>query len=319
MPDISVTPADIREAATRVSRIAHRTPVTTSRLFNEAAGVEAFFKCENLQVGGSFKMRGATNFVYSIPEADRARGVVAYSSGNHAQAVAIAAERLGIAATIVMPHDAPKSKVESTRVRGANVIVYNRFKESREAIGKRISEETGATLIPPFDHPWTIAGQGTAALELLEEAPDLDAMIVCISGGGFLSGCSIIAKDMRPAIRMFGVEPELANDFALSIEKGERVAVPDSPTIADGLRAPTPGVLTFPIVQSLVERILLVSEDEIRDAMRFLMTRLKLVVEPSGAVPAAAVLAGKLPSGVKRIGIMISGGNVDFDVLASLA
>ncbi|MDP2997747.1 MAG: pyridoxal-phosphate dependent enzyme [Bryobacterales bacterium] len=309
---------DIRRAAQRIGPIAHRTPVMTSRTFNALAGVEAFFKCENLQRGGAFKIRGAANFIFSIPEADHARGVVAYSSGNHAQAVAIAAASVGAPATIVMPADAPRSKLEATRGYGARVVIYDRLREDREAIGGRIAAETGAALVPPYDHPWIISGQGTAALELMEEVAGLDALVVCIGGGGLISGCATAAKGLDPAIRVFGVEPEDGNDTWLSLGAGERREIPPPATIADGLRAQKPGAVTFPIIQRLVDDIFLVSEDQIKTAVKFLLTRMKILAEPSGAVPAAAVLAGKLPPGLGRVGILISGGNVDYELLASM-
>lgn len=301
---------DIRAAAARIAPIAKKTPVLTSTLVNERAGVQAFFKCENFQKGGSFKIRGASNFTFSIPKADLQRGLVAFSSGNHAGAVALAARHLGVKATLVMPSDAPASKMAACKAYGATVIPYDRFKEDREAIGRRIASETGATLIPPFDHEWIIAGQGTAALELLEELPDLDALVVCVGGGGLLSGSSIAAHALNPAIRIFGVEPETGNDFYLSVKAGERIEIPPPPTIADGLRTPKPGALTFPIVREHAEEILLVSDDEIRDAMAFLASRMKIVVEPSGAVSAAAILFRKIPAGLKRVGVILSGGNV---------
>jgi threonine dehydratase len=285
----------------------------TSRSIDSRAGVRAFFKCENFQPGGAFKIRGASNLVLSIPPEDLPRGVVAFSSGNHAQATAIAARHVGAAATIVMPEDAPRSKMEATRDLGARIVTYNRFHDDREAIASRVLEETEGTLVPPFDHPLIIAGQGTAALELLEDKPDLDALVVCIGGGGLISGCATIAKSMRPGIRVFGVEPELANDTYLSFAKGERVSIPPPDTMADGLRAPAPGKLTFPIVQELVESILLVTEDEIRATVRFILERMKILIEPSGAVAPAAVLFGKLPSDIKSAGVIISGGNVDLD------
>jgi len=310
--------SDIRAAALRTRGIVQRTPVVTSRTFDALTGVNAFFKCENFQRGGAFKIRGASNFIYSIPKADLGRGVVSFSSGNHAQATAIAAASVGIPATIVMPEDAPKSKIAATRGYGAHVVTYDRFTEDREPIGRRIAEETGATVVPPFDHPWTITGQGTVALELLEEVPDLDALIVQIGGGGLISGCSIAAKALRPGIRVFGIEPEDANDTYLSFRSGSRVEIPTTSTIADGLRSTKPGAITFPIVQKNVEDILLVTDDEIRAAMKFLLTRMKLVVEPSGAVPTAALMHHKLPKDLKRVGVVISGGNVDLEVLKSL-
>jgi threonine dehydratase len=316
MPATDVTFDDVQRAAERIKGIAQRTPVMTSHAFNERSGVNAVFKCENLQKGGAFKIRGATNFLYSIPKADLPRGVVAYSSGNHAQAVAIAAKSVGAPATLVMPEDAPKSKVEATLAQGSRIITYDRFKEDRGAIGAKISAETGAMLVPPYDHPWTMAGAGTTALELLDQAPDLDTLVVCIGGGGLIAGCAIAAKHIKPSIRIFGIEPERANDTYLSFAAGKRVEIGAPDTIADGLRSPSPGALTFPIIQKYVEQIVLVSEDEIRSTVKFLLLRMKILVEPSGAVSAAAALFGKLPAGLGRVGIVLSGGNVDFDQLA---
>lgn len=313
-----VTIDDIRAAAARITPIAQRTPVWTSRGYNTLTGVDAFFKCENLQKGGAFKIRGATNFLYSLSSEERARGVVAFSSGNHAQAVAIAARTLGMKATLVMPDDAPKSKLAATRAQGATIITYDRHTGSREAIGWKISADSGAVLVPPFDHPWIIAGAGTCALELMEQAPDLDALLVPLGGGGLLAGCAIAAKAHNPAIRVFGVEPALANDYWLSLKKGEPVEIASPPTIADGLRTTKPGAHNFPVIQELVEDVLLVSEDEIQEATKFAVMRMKLVVEPSGAVGTAAVLSGKLPAGLRRVGIVLSGGNVDLEVLATL-
>jgi threonine dehydratase len=314
-----IQPDDIRQAAVRIRPVAAKTPVLTSRTLNAMTGVEAYLKAENFQRGGAFKIRGATNFLYSIPEADRSRGVVAFSSGNHAQAVAIAARSLGMKATLVMPTDAPQSKLEATRAQGAEIVLYDRHKESRETIGSKISEETGATLVPPFDHPWIIAGQGTCALEFLEEVGDLDALVVPLGGGGLISGCATIAKSLQPSIRIFGVEPEAGNDYWLSRRAGYRVEIASPDTIADGLRTTKPGVHTFPIVQSLVEDVLLVTDDEIREALRFLLARMKIVVEPSGAVGVAALLHAKIPPGLRRVGVVLSGGNVDLKVLAELS
>jgi threonine dehydratase len=309
---------DVRRAAERIRPLAIRTPVMTSASVDERSGSKVFLKCENLQRGGAFKIRGAANFIYSIPAEDLPRGVVAFSSGNHAQAVALAAQRIGAKATIVMPQDAPKSKVAGTRARGAEIVIYDRFREDRELIGARIAVETGATLVPPYDHPWTIAGQGTAGLELLESTPDLDGLLVCVGGGGLISGCSIAAKAVQPSIRVFGVEPELANDTYLSLQAGQRVSIEPPPTIADGLRSPQPGALTFPIIRSSVESILLVSEEEIRETMRFLLLRMKILVEPSGAVAAAAALYRRFPLDLRRVGVILSGGNVDADQLGSI-
>jgi threonine dehydratase len=308
--------AAIRAAAERIRTVARRTPVMSSRSFNSAAGIAAAFKCENFQRGGAFKIRGAANFLLSIPKDELPRGVVAFSSGNHAQAVAIAAKELGTHATIVMPDDAPRSKVEATRAFGAEVVVYDRMREDREAIARKIAGDSGATVVPPFDHHWIMAGQGTAALELLEEVPDLDALIAPIGGGGLISGCAIAAKSLHPSIRVFGVEPADGNDMFLSRQQGERIEIPAPKTIADGLRTPKPGALTFPVVQRLVDDIVLVTDDEIRAAVKFLLLRLKILVEPSGAVGAAALLAHKLPSGLRRVGVILSGGNVDFELLS---
>jgi threonine dehydratase len=305
-----VTAADVRGAAERIRGVARRTPVLTSRLFDAEAGAAAFFKCEMFQRGGAFKFRGASNFLRQMRASDLPRGVVAFSSGNHAQAVALAAAELGTRATIVMPNDAPAAKLAATRAYGAQVVMYDRLREDREAIGNKISSETGATLVPPYDHEWTIAGQGTAALELLEDMPELDAIVVPIGGGGLISGCAVIAKEVRPGIRVIGVEPEGANDTYLSVQAGRRVQVPNVDTIADGLRAPQPGVITFPIIQRSVDQVVLVSDDEIRAAQAFLASRLKIVAEPSGATSAAAVLTRRLPAGVRRVGVILSGGNV---------
>ncbi|MCX6630912.1 MAG: threonine/serine dehydratase [Candidatus Solibacter sp.] len=314
---LAIQADDVRAAAGRIRPLARRTPVFTSAGFDSKAGTRVYFKCENLQRGGAFKIRGAANLVLSLSRESLARGVVAYSSGNHAQATAIAARYVGVPSTIVMPEDAPKSKMEATRAQGARIITYNRFKDSREAIAQSILKETGATLVPPFDHPMIMAGQGTSAMELLDETGPLDALIAPVGGGGLLAGCATIAKAQHPSIRVFGAEPESANDTFLSMLAGARVSVhPD--TIADGLRSPKPGELTFPVMQQLVERIVLVSEDEIRAAVKFVLLRLKILVEPSGAVPIAAVLFRKLPPEIQSVGVVISGGNVDFADLARM-
>ena len=313
--DLAINADDVRRAAERIRPLAQKTPVFTSAGFDTEAGSRVFFKCENLQRGGAFKIRGASNLILSLPEAVLARGVVAYSSGNHAQATAIAAKHVGAQATIVMPEDAPRSKMEATRARGARIVTYNRFTESREALAAAILKESGATLVPPFDHPMIMAGQGTAALELLEEVGQLDALITPVGGGGLLSGCATIAKVIHPAIRVFGAEPEGANDTFLSLKAGERVSVPHPDTIADGLRSPKPGELTFPVLQRLVERVVLVTDAEMRAAVKFMLLRLKILVEPSGASSVAAVLFHKLPPEIRSVGVVISGGNVDFEEL----
>jgi threonine dehydratase len=315
-----MTPAiaadDVRAAAERIRPLARKTPVMTSAGFDREAGTRAFFKCENLQRGGAFKIRGAANLILSLPAEALARGVVAYSSGNHAQATAIAARHVGAQATIVMPEDAPRSKMEATRGYGAHIVTYNRLTANREAMAAAILKESGATLVPPFDHPLIMAGQGTVALELLGDTGPLDAIVAPVGGGGLLSGCATIAKALNPAIRMFGAEPESANDTFLSLFSGGRVTVMNPDTIADGLRSPKPGELTFPVLQRLVERVVLVTEDEIRATVKYLLLRLKILVEPSGAVSAAAVLFHKLPADVRSVGVVLSGGNVDFEDLA---
>src|SRR5262245_11184425 len=290
---------DVRCAADRIRPLAHCTPIMTSAGFDAEAGVRTFFKCENLQRGGAFKIRGAANLVLSLPKEALSRGVVAYSSGNHAQATAIAAQHVGSHATIVMPEDAPRSKMEATRGRGARIVTYNRRTESREAIAEGILKESGATLVPPFDHPKIIAGQGTAALELLDETGPLDAIVTPVGGGGLLSGCATIAKAMHPDIRIFGAEPETANDTFLSMQAGERVGIEHTDTVADGLRSPKPGALTFPILQALAERIVLVSDDEMRAAVKYVLSQMKILVEPSGAASIAAVLFHKLPPEIR--------------------
>jgi threonine dehydratase len=316
MPDIDTLQlADIQAASERIRPIAKRTAVLTSRGFDAETGVQAFFKCENFQTGGAFKIRGAANFLARLPKDQLARGVVAYSSGNHAQGVAIAARAAGAPATIAMPLDAPRSKVEATRAYGANIVTYDRFKQDRAAVAKSVAAETGMTLVPPFDHPWIIAGQGTTALELLEQVPDVDTLVIPIGGGGLIAGCSIAAKATKPGIRIVGVEPATGNDAFLSLAAGKRVEIPPPETIADGLRVTAPGEITFPIIKRNVERIVLVSDDEIRAAVKFLLLRMKILVEPSGAASAAALLFHKLPAGVGRAGVVLSGGNVDFEVL----
>ena len=306
----------IREAAERIRPLVHRTPVVTSRTFDEAAGRRVLFKCENLQRAGAFKMRGATNKIRSLTDAERARGVVAFSSGNHAQAVALAARDAGVRAVIVMPLDAPRTKLAATRGYGAEVVTYDRQREDREQIARRLSEEEGLTIVPPYDDYAVAAGQGTCALELFEEAPDLDALLTPCGGGGLFAGASTAAKALKPGVRCFPVESELSDDTRQSFLKGERVHIPPPATVADGMRTQTPGALTFPILQANAEDVLLVSEDEIVEALRFLLLRLKILVEPTGVVAAAAALFGKLPPDVRSVGVVLSGGNVDPEALA---
>jgi len=306
-----VTFADVRRAAERLAGVAHRTPVVTSRTLDALTGATAFLKCENLQRMGAFKFRGAYNRIAQLTPAQRANGVVAYSSGNHAQGVALAAQILGVSATIVMPSDAPAAKVAATRDYGAEVVAYDRQTMNRGAIAAGLAAERGATLVPPYDDPAIIAGQGTVALELLEDVPDLDVLLVCTGGGGLLAGCALAATALRPGIAIYGVEPEAGDDFAQSFARNERVEIPVPQTIADGQQTTSPGELTFPIVRRLCRGILTVSDDDLRAAMRFAFERLKLVMEPSGASALAALLAGKSFSGGRRVGVIVSGGNVD--------
>jgi threonine dehydratase len=312
-----MTYQDILKAAERIRGAAHRTPVLTSRTFNQLAGCEVFFKAENLQRMGAFKFRGAYNKIASLPNDVRRRGIIAYSSGNHAQAVALSAKLFEIPAAIVMPADAPKAKIAATREYGAEVVLYDRYQESREAIGTQLSQERSMTLVPPFDDHEVMAGQGTAALELLEEVPDLETLVVCCSGCGLLAGCAVAARHLQPDIQIFGVEPETADDTRQSFLKGEIVTIPVPVTIADGLQTSAPGKLTFPIVRQLVKDILLVSDAELIATMKLLLERMKILVEPSGAAAAAAVLHQKTDFTGRRVGVIISGGNVDLEKLAA--
>ncbi len=316
--EMSLDFAAVKAAAARIAGVAHRTPVVTSRTLDERAGAQVFLKCENLQRMGAFKFRGAYNALASLSDEARARGVVAFSSGNHAQGVALAANLLGIRATIVMPSDAPASKRHATRGYGAQVVSYDRATEDRDAIAARIAAESGATVIPPYDHPEIIAGAGTAALELLDETGSLDAIVVNVGGGGLLAGTCLTAHGIDPRIAVWGVEPEAGNDFVQSLAKGERVKIPVPQTIADGQQTQSPGALTFPIAQEHAAGIVTVTDDELRAAMRFAFERLKLVVEPSGAAGLAAILTDRLPKRYARIGIILTGGNIDADRFAQL-
>jgi threo-3-hydroxy-L-aspartate ammonia-lyase len=306
----------IREAAARIDGRVHRTPVMTSRSFNEVAGCEVFFKCENLQRAGAFKARGATNKILSLSADEKKRGVLAVSSGNHAQAVALAAREAGVKAVVCIPDDAPKMKVAGMRSYGADIRVFDRHKDDRDAFGRDIAEREGLVQIPAYDDYFIMAGQGTSGLEFVEEVPDLDSVLTPCSGGGLFAGVSTAAKGLQPSIRCFAVEPDTANDTQQSVEKGERVKISPPPTIADGLRVQTPGELTFPITRQNTEAVLTVTDEEIIETMRFMLFRMKLLVEPSGAAAAAAVFKRKLPSGCKRVGVVLSGGNVDPEILS---
>jgi threonine dehydratase len=313
---LAISFADVQAAAARLKGVAHRTPVMHSQTVDEMTGANVFFKCENLQRAGAFKFRGAYNRLAQLTAAERAQGVVTHSSGNHAQGVALAARLLGITATIVMNSDAPKSKIAATRGYGAEVVLYDRLREDREAISKRISEERGCVIVPPYDDPAIMAGQGTAALELIENVEKLDILLAPLGGGGLLSGTATAARALLPNIRVYGVETEAADDWAQSLAKGEKVRIPPPDTIADGIRTVVPGDLTWPVVRKLVDGVRLVSEAEVKAAVRFLLLRMKLLVEPSGAVPAALLLSGRLEDiAGKRIGVILSGGNIDPELL----
>jgi threo-3-hydroxy-L-aspartate ammonia-lyase len=309
--------ADVAAAARRVAAAAHHTPVQTSRTLDALAGRQLFLKCENLQRSGSFKFRGAYNAISQLSAEQRKRGVVAYSSGNHAQGVALAAQLLGAPAIICMPDNAPQVKLAATQGYGAEVLRYSFTRDDRAAFAQAIADERGMTMIPPYDHPHIMAGQGTAALELLEAVPDLDALVAPVGGGGLLSGCAVAAKGMRPQLRLFGVETVGADDTRQSLQRGERVCVPPPATIADGIRTQSPGALTFPILQRYVDDILVVADAQVLDALRLLLLRAKLLVEPTGAVALAAVLQGLVPAACQRIGVILSGGNIDPSLLAT--
>ncbi|HVF49019.1 MAG TPA: pyridoxal-phosphate dependent enzyme [Pyrinomonadaceae bacterium] len=308
----------IHEAHARIKPHVHRTPVVTSRAFDGRAGRRVFFKCENLQRTGAFKFRGATNRVRSLTHEERRGGVVAFSSGNHAQAVALAAREARLRAVIVMPTDAPRAKLAATRGYGAEIVFYDRQREDRERVARDIAGRDGLTLVPPYDDYHIIAGQGTCALELFEDAPDIEALLTPCGGGGLFAGASTAAKSLSAGVRCFPVESELSDDTRQSFVKGERVCIAPPPTIADGMRTQAPGALTFPVLQQTAEDVLTVTEDEIIETMSFMLFRMKLLVEPTGAVAAAAVLFNKLPAGIKRVGVVISGGNVDPGTLARI-
>jgi threonine dehydratase len=324
MPSLStntlpVAYADIEAAAARLDGLANRTPVMTSRTVDARTEATVFFKCENFQRAGAFKFRGAYNALAQLAPEQQRRGVLTFSSGNHAQAVALAGRLLGIPATIIMPADAPAVKLAATRGYGAEVILYDRATTTREELGKQIAEERGLPLIPPYDHPDVVAGQGTAAKELIEAVPALDLLLVCCGGGGLLSGSAIAAKTLAPGCRVVGVEPARADDATRSFHTGTLQTVHNPDTIADGARTPSLGQITFPLVMHYVDDMVTVSEDAILRAMHLLWERMKLVVEPTGALAAAALLDGAvIPTKGKRIGILISGGNVDLQYAARL-
>lgn len=302
---------DVAAAAERIADYANKTPVMTSRTVNDEFGAEVFFKCENFQRMGAFKFRGAMNALRQFTPEQRAAGVVTFSSGNHAQAIALSAKLLGIPATIIMPHDAPAAKVAATKGYGGNVVIYDRYTEDREKIGRELAEKQGLTLIPPYDHPHVIAGQGTATKELIEEVGQLDVLFVCLGGGGLLSGSALAARHLSPDCIIYGAEPEAGNDGQQSFRSGKIVHIDTPKTIADGAQTQHLGNITFPIIQRNVHDILTVSDDELVASMKFIAERMKIVVEPTGCLGFAAARARKAELRGKKIGIIISGGNVD--------
>ena len=313
------TYADVVDAAGRIEGHAHRTPVLTSRTADAESGLRLFFKCENFQRMGAFKFRGAFNALARFGPEQKRAGVVAFSSGNHAQAIALAARLLGMPATIVMPHDAPAAKVAATRGYGGEIVCYDRYREDREAIGARLAAERGLTLIPPYDHADVIAGQGTAARELLEETGPLDALFVCLGGGGLLAGSTLAARALAPGCKVYGVEPEAGNDGQRSFRSGRIVHIETPKTIADGAQTQHLGELTFEIISRDVDDVLTASDAELVSAMRFFAERMKMVVEPTGCLGFAAArrMNGELAG--KRVGVIVSGGNIDLPRFAVLA
>ena len=309
---------EIEAAAARLKGVAHRTPVVSSRTLDELLGMQVLMKAENLQRMGAFKFRGGYNSVNVLSDGERSRGVVAFSSGNHAQAVALAARLHGCAATIVMPHDAPALKLAATRGYGAEVIVYDRYKEDRAEIATRLTQERGASLIPPYDHLPVMAGQGTAALELIEDAGPLDALIVCAGGGGFLSGCAVAAKHLLPGIAVFGAEPERGNDMQQSLRSGQLVHIDVPRTICDGQQTQSPGKHPFEVIRALVTDVLTVPDPVVVEAMRFVFERMKLVLEPSGACALAALMHHRDRFRGQRVGVTLSGGNIGIDRFVAL-
>ncbi len=309
---------DVAAAAARLHGHAHRTPVMRSRMLDQALGAEVYFKCENLQRMGAFKFRGAFNALSQFSSAQRRAGVVAFSSGNHAQAIALSASLLGMSATIVMPQDAPAAKVAATRGYGGNVVLYDRYTEDREAIGRKLAEQHGLTLIPPYDHPDVIAGQGTAAMELFEDVGALDALFVCLGGGGLLSGSALAARALAPACKVYGVEPEAGNDGQQSFRSGAIVRIDTPKTIADGAQTQQLGAYTFAIIRRDVDDIFTATDAQLVAGMRFFATRMKLMVEPTGCLGFAAACEMKEQLRGLRVGVVLSGGNVDLERFCAL-
>ncbi|NBI44165.1 MULTISPECIES: threo-3-hydroxy-L-aspartate ammonia-lyase [Burkholderia] len=312
------TYADVAAAAERIAGHAHRTPVLTSRTVDEELGAQVFFKCENLQRMGAFKFRGAFNALSRFSEAQRKHGVVTFSSGNHAQAVALSARLLGMPATIVMPHDAPAAKVAATRGYGGRVVIYDRYRDDREQIGRELAEKEGLTLIPPYDHADVIAGQGTAAAELFQEVGALDAVFAPLGGGGLLSGTALATRELSPGAELYGVEPEAGNDGQQSFAAGSIVHIDTPKTIADGAQTQHLGKLTFQIIRRDVNAILTASDAELVEGMRFFASRMKMLVEPTGCLSFAAARQRKAQLEGKRVGVIVSGGNVDLEKFCAL-
>jgi threonine dehydratase len=306
-----VTYDDVVQAARRLAGVAHRTPIATSRTLDERLGARLFLKCENLQRAGAFKFRGAYNAIARLSEAERARGILAYSSGNHAQAIALASRLFGARATIVMPANAPSTKRRATEAYGARVVPYDPATQKREDVAEQLRAEGDPVLIPPYDHADVIAGQGTAAKELFEDAGEMDVLLVCCGGGGLLSGSALSARALSPRCRVVGVEPEAADDATRSFRTGILQTVSNPPTIADGARTPSLGALTFPLVRANVDEMVTVSDDDLVRTMRFVWERMKLVVEPTGVLGLAAATGGRVEVAGRRVGVVLSGGNVD--------
>ncbi|WGW11959.1 threo-3-hydroxy-L-aspartate ammonia-lyase [Saxibacter everestensis] len=315
---LPVTLDDLRSAQARIAPVAHRTPVVTSRTFNDLVDAEVFFKLENLQQVGAFKFRGAYNALSRFTEEQKAAGVVTFSSGNHAQAIARSAKLLGIKAVIVMPRDAPASKLEATRGYGAEIVLYDRYAESRNDLGSDLVARHGYTLIPPYDHPDIVAGQGTAALEMLEETGPLDVVVAPLGGGGLLSGTAIAVNGVMPNASILGVEPAAGNDGQQSFRQGSIVEIPTPKTLADGAQTTSLGALTFTVIRELVDDVLTVDDDALVKMMRFFASRMKLVVEPTGCLAPAALMQKTIDVRGKRVGVIVSGGNVDLDRFADL-
>ena len=316
MHSLAIRFSDIEAAATRIRGHAHLTPVMTSTTANQRSGAEIFFKCENHQRMGAFKFRGAFNALAQFTPQQRHGGVIAFSSGNHAQAIALSARLLGMPSVIVMPLDSPAAKLAATREyqsgqAGSEVVLYDRYTQDREAIARQLAAERGMTLIPPYDHPHVMAGQGTTAAELLAQTGPLDLLVVCVGGGGLISGCAVAAHHLSPGIEVWGVEPAEGNDTQLSLAQGSIVHIDTPKTIADGAQTQHSGELTFPVIQKLVKAVVTVTDEQLVSCMRFFAERMKMVVEPTGCLGAAAVLEGVIPVRGKRVGVIVSGGNVD--------